>query len=613
MTHDIETNSLKLVPSDFARGRFLKSWSTGRTIAFIAAVSGEEKYIKWAREWALALTDASTDKDDDHSRGRLQCLAIAYDWLFNYLSADEKVRLQDAIIAMVEKNWYFVKEVDFVSGHSRWGCSAIMMGLLSAITERPELQEKLMTVRANWINGFFPVQSWIAKDGGYHMGWAYSSAYLTGDIYAVWSSATNECVYFPWRGKLPQYWIYGTQGDGNYPYTGDAYTQNMSDRDIIEIMVINAGVFKNPYAQNLIPDRADRIMDILYGDKDVKPLAPDNPSAPLPLSKYFSNAGVVIARDSWDAKTTMMQFRSVPFYSANHHHRDENSFTLHYKGALAIDAGTYDGYGSVHWNNYFTRTVAHNAITVFDPKQEMTVYNIPASNDGGQIYKDWHYEPSRFKDILPGGGCHLDGISQFRDTKDYTYAAGNATKAYDGERVKLAEREIVYLRKTSRPHPVVVIFDRIESTKPEFKKSFILHAVYEPKIEGNTTVIENNGGRLTCVTMVPENAELQLIGGLGKDAWVNGVNYPSSRGKINPVATGDVHGSWRLEVSPKNQQTTDYFLNVLFVDDTDAAPVKPDLVKLNKDGKSYSVEVAGWSVQFPLKAGGIATIKKNKR
>ena len=132
----------------------------------------------------------------------------------------------------------------------------------------------------------------------------------------------------------------------------------------------------------------------------------------------------------------------------------------------------------------------------------------------------------------------------------------------------------------------------------------------EPILNGKMTVTENKGGRLTCLTLLPEQADLQLIGGPGKDSWVDGVNYPVASGSTNLAAAE--HGSWRLEVSPKNPGTLDYFLHVLFVDDAGAIPINPDLVKLSKDKKSYSVEVAGWAIRFPCERGGIAHIKKKK-
>ena len=353
----------------------------------------------------------------------------------------------------------------------------------------------------------------------------------------------------------------------------------------------------------------------LYGDKNVKPIRPDDAKAPLPLSRYFRNAGVVIARDGWDEKTTLLQFRSVPFYSANHHHRDENCFTLHYKGALAIDAGLYDeggpngGYGSSHWLNYFTRTVAHNGILVFDPSQKMKVYNKSVSNDGGQTYRN---EPKSLKDLLPGGMANLDGIIQYSSTKDYTYIVGDATKAYDADHVKLAQRNIIYLRGTSYPHPVVVIFDRVESTKPEFEKRFLLHTVNKPTVNGQITVAENKGGRLSCLTLYPEDANIQLIGGPGKEAWVNGLNYPVDvesfkRPNLKPIEPG----SWRLEVSPKTQQFKDYFLHVLFVDDIGAKQVDSGYAQLIKEKNKIGVKIDGWKIMFPLAAGGAAIIRHN--
>lgn len=606
MLNDLDKNVLTFAPSVFAQGKYLKRWTNGRNVAFAAAVTGEEKYIQWAKKWGEEMAASGPVGIDDDHRGRLQSLAVAYDWLYSWLSLPEKQRLQDAIIAHIDKNWYFAEGVaNYVGGHSRWGNGALLTGILSLVTERPELHAKLLVVRNHWINGFHKAQGWIAVDGGYHMGWSYSAPYLTMYNHAVWSSATNECVYYPWQELLPLFWIYGKQGDGRYPNTGDAYF--VEDYDLKmqqDLMVVGGGIFKNRYAAWIARDRGERFADILYGDKKVKALAPDNPRKPLPLSRYFRNAGVVIARDRWDENTTQLQFRSVPFYSANHHHRDENSFTLHYKGGLAVDTGAYHLYGSVHWLNYFTRTVAHNAIVVFDPEQKMTALGKPASNDGGQTYRK---EPTRFHDILPDGHAHLDGIQHYLDTEEYTYSSGDATKAYDPDRVRLAQRDIVYLRATSKPHPIVVVFDRVESTAPGFEKKFLLHTVNEPVIDGNLMVTENRGGRLSCQTLFPEQANLNLIGGPGKEAWVDGKNYPVEgeiKGGIEP-------GAWRLEVSPINKQLNDYFLHVLFVDDDEAKPVVAKEAVLVKTDAGVGVIVAGWKMFFPFAGGAKAEIARH--
>ena len=189
-------------------------------------------------------------------------LAVAYDWLYPWLSDKEKGRIQTAILQHIEKNWYFATGADYVGGHSRWGNFSLAAGLLVLVTEYPELRKKLMIVRNNWIHGYFPVQGWVAVDGGYHMGWAYSAAYLTGDIHCVWSSATNECVYYPWQGLMSLLWIYGRQGDGLYPNTGDAYTISDDLNMERELLMTGAGIFKNPYAAWMAKPTTDRFADI---------------------------------------------------------------------------------------------------------------------------------------------------------------------------------------------------------------------------------------------------------------------------------------------------------------------------------------------------------------
>jgi hypothetical protein len=611
MTAELDRKAFARPPADFAQGGYLKEWSIGRNVTFVAAVTGEARYVKWAKDWSAALAAAGPVGTDPEYRGRLQCLAIAYDWLFPVLDQGERDVLAKAIFAHLDRAWHFAAQANFIGNHSRWGNFTLAAGLLALVTEHPELHEKLLQVRSLWVDGYFPAQGWIAEEGGYHMGWAYSGAYLTGSIHYAWSTATNECVFFPWQAKLPWFWIYGRQGDGMYPNRGDAYTvTNDLNGHHSDLLMIGAGVLKDSRAAWAMKDGFDRFPVILYGDKHVKRLAPDAPEDPLPLSRIFRHAGVAIARDRWDDRTTLLQFSSAPFYSTNHLHRDANSFTLHYRGHLAIDSGVYDetagpnrgGYGGVHWRNYFTRTIAHNAIVVFDPAQKMTVLGEPVSNDGGQVFRR---DPVTLQDIQPGGFAALDGITRFVTTDHYTYASGDATKAYDPARVSLAQREIVYLRAKSREHPVVVVFDRVESTRPEFEKHFLLHTVEQPVVRGKITVTENNGGRLSCVTLLPQDAKLELIGGPGKEAWVDGKNYP-----WNPDTKlrSREPGAWRLEVSPGAARRQDYFLHVLFVDDVGAVPVNADDAQLSQTSTEATVRVAGWEMTFPFKPGAAARI-----
>ena len=85
------------------------------------------------------------------------------------------------------------------------------------------------------------------------------------------------------------------------------------------------------------------------------------------------------------------------------------------------------------------------------------------------------------------------------------------------------------------------------------------------------------------------------------------MNYPiDSKARVRP---GLEPGAWRLEVSPVKHQLTDYFLHVLFVDDDDATPVNPDLVKVFKDENSVELHLAGRIVLFSFNETGKAVVK----
>lgn len=158
---------------------------------------------------------------------------------------------------------------------------------------------------------------------------------------------------------------------------------------------------------------------------------------------------------------------------------------------------------------------------------------------------------------------------------------------------------------------MVVIFDRVESTKPEFEKGFLLHTVNKPIVNGNMTVTENNGGRLSCLTVLPEQATLKLVGGPGKEFWVNGVNYPID--EKAKTRSGLEPGAWRLEVIPKAEKTMHYFLHILFIDAANALPVDPKTVNLIKDENSAGILLGKWKLLFPFSLGEETTIEKDDR
>jgi len=278
------------------------------------------------------------------------------------------------------------------------------------------------------------------------------------------------------------------------------------------------------------------------------------------------------------------------FRSFGHRHADENHFIITKKGALAIDSGDDQRSPRDHVRNYFTQTIAHNTITVRSPAEE------PANvaNDGGQYKGDWRKISgdapinTQHGSYYPGSPLMIGGITAFETNDHYSYACGDATRAYSPHKVRLFTRQMVYL-----PPDRFVIFDRVTSTEPEFDKRWLLHTVEKPTVAGRITNATQGEGQLFCQTLLPEGARIGLVGGPGKGFWVDGKNYPPP----NPEKAEEA-GAWRVEVYPGSARTEDYFLHLLTVAAKGAAPPPPaELVKESKaagldfsaDGRSYRI------------------------
>jgi len=456
----------------------------------------------------------------------------------------------------------------------------------------------LDTLVTKWRTKYNPAYQWIARDGGYHMGWAYGQTYTTIIPYYIWEYAADEESWFSdWQRERVYWYLYGYRGKGWYdpfPYSGDVWGTYYSSNTYGAQILTSAFIYDNAYAKSLynyFGDQNTSYWDILYKHFDPDAgTGPDN----LPLSRHFRNAGFVIMRDNWDFdKNTLMEFKSTSFYSVNHHHKDQNAFTIFYKVPLAIDSGGYNicgAYGSEHWRNYYTRSVAHNTILVYDPEEKYYLYGKQVSNDGGQ--KFFNVSAPTLEDMQDGGENHLDGVQYYEDHKDYTYTMGDATKAYSDHKLESFRRYIVYLREHSYGHPAIIIYDRVVSRNPSFKKTYLLHSIEEPVVNDKVVTIEghnlrdkDNEGRLFNEVILPERNVITKVGGVrnnqefyvSDDGTGKPYNYNDEiKGKYEELGYEAINrrgsparevGEWRIEISPAESRLDDTFLNVISITD----------------------------------------------
>ncbi len=77
---------------------------------------------------------------------------------------------------------------------------------------------------------------------------------------------------------------------------------------------------------------------------------------------------------------------------------------------------------------------------------------------------------------------------------------------------------------------------------------------------------DSEDGKLVNVSLIPEkdNLELTPVGGPGKEFWVFGKNY-ENESRDNTGESTYERAAWRIELSPKNPEPENYFLNVMQV------------------------------------------------
>jgi heparin/heparan-sulfate lyase len=312
------------------------------------------------------------------------------------------------------------------------------------------------------------------------------------------------------------------------------------------------------------------------------------------------------------------------FYG-NHQHMDGGSFQIYYKGPLAIDSGSYQGasggYNSPHNKNYFKRTIAHNSLLIYDPSEKFACWNYGgagktefATNDGGQRMPGDRWDTCRsFENLLSESYTvgktlgHAFGPDQH--TPEYTYLKGDITKAYTAK-VEDVRRSFVFLNLEPKGNAdlnpegemteipaVMIVYDHIVSADPSFKKYWLLHSIEEPQTGTQEFTVmrtkDGDTGKLHCSVLLPE-ANVEKIGGPGKDCWVFGENYPNAA-TTRPDPCNE-RGAWRVEVTPKTAAKEDCFLNVIQVAETSCKKMLP-VQRIDAD-KVVGVSVADRVVTF---------------
>ena len=552
-------------------------------------------------------------------------IGVVYDWCYPLLGEGDKSALYDAAVATMSKmeiGWPPVGQGN-VTGHGVEGqiFRDILAVGVAMYDEHPEIYN---IAAGRFFSRMVEPKLFMYPAHTHHQGSHYSNYRGKWEMLAtfIFDRMGLPEVFGPDQRYAMYRTLYARRPDGQVLHEGDTHINNRPAdvyyADPYRTLMLAANYFHDPYLKmealrespGFAPmrPRGNQAMDcvelLVFNDPGLEP----RPLDELPLTHYFpSPKGAMIARTGWedgvDSPAAVVEMKINEWYFANHMHLDAGAFQIYYRGVLANDSGYYQagdrskgpsnngasGYGSLHDINYNKRSIAHNVVTVYDPNETFVSERwakLPVTNDGGQRMPNQWREPVEQTDFLDPRNAYRIGavlahtFGPGPDTPDYTYLEGDLTRAYS-RKIRAYQRSFAFFNLKDDDTPgVLVVFDRVVSSNPDFRKAWLLHGLEEPEIAGSRTVFkdtrEGYTGKLTVDTLLPEpdDAEITAIGGPGRQFLVDGVNYPVTlhEGGINEG------GGWRIEVSPKTHRATDYFLNVLQIGnhtpDTPAMPVE---------------------------------------
>ena len=613
--------------------------------AFLYNVLKEEKYLLLTKDLLKALTEYYKLRNGAqlniqwYAFSRIGTLC-AFDWIYSDLSEPERSEIGEALLTAInamihdgKRESYFRENTgNFKTGFYGPPCLPWYAGVVFHKTGiNDELSEKLLKKGYDDYTSLLEYRSKCAGDDGgaatavlgYCMGaypWAefnffhtFSSA--TGlDISKEWPHVPDFLYYIFWN------WLPGDKqfGYGDAPHFDNNLPLGSMHIHLTQMIhfygesrpeMVSLAKWMQTRTKKQSTDALPFTRFLLTNDHNE--IKTQEPLKEIPSAMHFEKMGQIFMRTGSGSDDTYALFTAGGIIS-QHRHYDNNNFVIYRKGFRALDTGTRPEPGQ-HLTHYYCRTIAHNCILIEMPGEVMPGYwggpalsekEAPVPNDGGQ------------SNILGSE------IVAYDENEDYVYIASDATRSYHKDKSLLVLRQFVFLLPDH-----FVVFDRVISAKPEYKKTWLLHTASEPHIKDNEFHEEHDRGKLFCRTVYPVNAVLTKTGGDGKQFWSGGRNWPlpvltpedwnyrrSNKAMMDTVA---LLGQWRVEINPPEPLSEDVFLNLIQVGDRSLKTMVPSETVLTNDmaGVSFEYNSKKYQIMFSTagEPGGKIMIIQNDR
>lgn len=534
--------------------------------------------------------------------------ALVYDWCYPLMSAEDKRlfvdKAEELAATITGMGGWPMTEVYTVHGHnSETHIQRDLLALsIACYDEYPDIYN---LVAGYIMNGLAPTKNWWYRSGTFHQGLGYNALRFGCELhgYFLFNRMNGTQIYNSAdMSQVPYQEVYCQRPDGRSFPEGDTNGDSLFakiptwTRSDMPVLLYASSLWHDGYLKKEF-ERCSKGFHWLSYNSFFPLISPVNflivndpyvvprSRTELPNTRLFgSPVGMMIARTGFNEgveQPDVIAWAKIgETYVGNHAHLDSGSFQIYYKGQLAWDNGRYDAFGSLHDSNYAKETIAHNSLLIYDPDEKMvsgTSIKVPR-NSGGQRRPGKEIKTLEQLSSAENHKADLLAMEYGEDpmNPEYSYISGDLAPGYS-DKVSEVRRSMLFMPTGIPDKPAIfVVMDKITARKASFKKTFLLHSLQAPEIDGNVTVIKRNqigyNGKLTNQTIYPKNAKITPIGGPERQNWVVDRNYPPVGGKYYSTydsAISSEHGWGRVEISPAISSETDYFLNVMYVSDAD--------------------------------------------
>jgi hypothetical protein len=451
------------------------------TLAALYRLDGDRRKAERARREMLTAA-AFPDWNPSHfldTAEMTNALAVGYDWLFDFLSEEDRAAVRAAIVEKGLKPGLRVyrKGGGWPEAHHNWNqvCNGgLAAGALAVADEEPALAAEVL---ARGRESIVRAMRSFAPDGGWEEGPGY------------WNYATHYNVFYLAALRSALGTDFGLTRRPGFADTGNfrihsvgplGLTFNFADAGAgagtAPQMLWLARAFDRPdfarHERRLARPRPDVFHLLWAGERPA-----DAPPEGAPRDALFRAVHVAFFRGAWDDDRAVYVGFKGGDNRANHSHLDLGTFVLDALGQRwALDLGPDDynlpGYfGKQRWDYYRLGTEGHNTLTIDGANQN------------------------------PNGRAP---VIAYLSTPERAFAVADLTAGY-APKVRSARRGIALLGRQQ-----VLVQDELEASQP-VEVVWNCHTRATVEAHGDRATLTQGGARLEARLLAPPGSRFEVV------------------------------------------------------------------------------------------------------